>query len=835
MKTKLKLLSFVLGISLAGFLFTQCVKNEESEGVRAVRGGYAELLKGQAEYQKALADKEKAEAEYRRAQAQWDKDYYAAVTELEKAKAELEKVKVQAAEAGLDSLKAAIETKIQEQKTLLLKAQGEYAAQLIKNEDELIQAQEALAQAKADLLKNDPKLALYLELKEKLYNVTNGLYYQKKTLVGKQLETEADLIKLQYAVDADWVAYLKQDSVKAAESLKYANELLEKYKSLDGLSVAELQAQADQAKIDWTSAKAAASQQAAATVTAQNKYNEESTKYSVEATKLNELKNKLTSTSVQLVVVDSLYYLYYYSSPAVYPASVSDIVSSVLTSTINGYKNIQKRAVDRLAYLKSEDVNAAQSSGFGYSTYPSDQEPTKKYLEERIKYIEDVLVQAIDTQIAEQTAEVNAANAALTAGKAAWATAESAYKGGVTAVNNSVTALRNQLVQWKKAAEDSVAAASPGTLTTANQNAYFSAIKNYYVARYNFDRKVATGYAANYVPAYSELTAASFTASTFFAQTFSGSDLASDWTAQVSLVNRLLEESNVKIENGYEYDKVDGSVTSSGTIQTAWNTTLPAGAASTHYVNSQVGQLLYQSTHVYGANTLDDIHYFLPYDTKKPAEPSGAKSPSFSNYSTSLFGTWASADAALTTLKTNKANTFYIENYKTVLALVKRTIAYYEGLATEYGALVAETEAAVAAQVEVVNAQLKVREAAYIVVQEALARYNTANTHAANLGNVYNALTNATTGTLAIIKTAITDLETQIGAPGVSPTGLYAKVNNANKALADYLAKGQESDLLIKLVAEKEAEIAAIKGEIAALENVIAIVEAQMEELLKDE
>ena len=849
MKTKIKLLSLVLGISFSGILFTQCVKNEESDGVRAVREGYANKLLADADYQKALAEKERANAEYIKLQAQWEKAEADANTELIKVQVELAKVNVELQKAyleyqkglydlelekkllELEEAKAKLEVTLAELKNKLLDAQQAYALALINHETALIAAKQALAQAAASALANDPKLEQYQSLYEQLF-VDPGYYGQKTTLLSSKLSKQSAIIELKYAVDADILAWLKKDSVKAAEELKYTKELLEKYESLDGLSVADLQAQADQAKIAWTSASITVAEKSAATLTAQNSYNEENTKYNNESTKLSNLRNKLTSAAVSLLVLDSLSNLNSYSAPSNYPASVSELVYSVSFSTLYGYKGILNRATDRLAYLKSEDVNASQSTGFGYSTVPSDYYPTKKYLEEKIAHIEDVLAPAVDRQIEEQKAKVAAAKTNLDAGKAAWTSAESAYKSGVTAVNNSVTNLRTQLVNWGKAAQDSITKGSSASLTPTSQNTYFTVIKNYYVARYNFDRKGATNYAANYVPAYAALTATSFTASTFFASNYSGNALASDWTAQVTLVNSLLQESNVKITNNYEYGVVDNTGVTTGQISVSWYTS-PSDDA-TAYVNSQLGKLLYQSLHVYGAFNLDDIHYFLPYDTKRPTEQAAGKSPNFNNYSSSLFALWKSAEDALTTLEENKANTFYVENYKTVLALVNRTIAFYEGLATEYGALVAETEAAVAAQEKVVNAQLKVREAANIVLQEAQAVYSTALTHANNLKAVYDLLTNPAGGTLAIIKARITELGTIIGVPAPA-SGLFKKVQDANKALADYIAKGGGTDIIADKIAELEAEIATIDAQIAALELIIQEIEAKMEELLKDD
>jgi hypothetical protein len=858
MKTKTKLLSLVLGIALSGILFTSCVKNEESDGVRAVREGYAAKLAGEADYQKALADVQRAEAEYTRLKAQWEKDEAAARLEWTKVQIELEKVRVELEKARLEheknlndleiaekkaqleQLLAQLEVTLQEQKNLLLAAQQEYALALINNEAALIAAKNALALAQANALANDPKLEIFQDLYAKLF-VAPNYYGQRTGLLTDKLDCQTQILGLQFATNAEHLAWLKRDSIKAAESLKYAKELLSKYEGLDGLSVAELQAKADQAKLDWTSASVTAAEKNAAVTAASNVYNEENTKYTNENTKLTNLRNKLTTSVVQLVVLDSLYSLNPYNSPSVYPASASDLVNSVSSSTLSGYKNILNRANERLAYLKSEDANASQATGFGYSASPSDGQPTKKYLEEQIRYIVDVKIPAIDLQIAEQTAKVSEANTKLTAGKTAWASAESAYKTSAGQVNTTASALRAQLTTWKKAAQDSLVESSADGLTTAQQNAFFGAIKNYYVARYNFDRFVATApVSTTYgVPTTLNGTGALSDADSFNAEDFFTAVGDNAWSNQLSLIAALESASNVKIVNSYEYQSFDGtganqSVSPQATGGIVVQASFPASTSTveTAYVNSKLGALLYQSRNVYGAGTLDDIHYFLPYDTKRPTEAVNTKTPAFGNYTASLFNAWKTEDDALVTMKNNKANTFYIENYRTVLALVNRTIAFYEGLATEYGALVAETEAAVAAQQTAVNAQAKVREAAYAALQEATAVYTAANTHAANLQALYNTLSNPATGTLAIIKARIAELENQIGNPA---SGLIKAMEDANKALADYVAKGGGAEVIAARIAELEAGIKDIDAQLAALEQIIAAIEAQMQALLQQQ
>jgi hypothetical protein len=835
MKTKIKLLSLVLGISLSGLLFTQCVKNEESDGVRAVRQGYAAKLAGDAEYQKALADKAKADAEYTRAKAQWDKDYYAALTELEKVKAELRKVEVELKKVTLEEKKAELEekkadldAKIQNHKNLLLKAQGEYEEQVLRNEASLIAAQKALAEAKAKLLTDDPNLTAYLELKEKLYDVVNGLYPQKTAKLVEKLGLQAELIELKYAVNSEKLALLQRDSLKKATDLEYAKKLLEKYESLDGLSVAALQEKADDAKIEWEKAIIAAqdlnvvktekSGELTVAVDAFNQANAE----------LSTLKSKLTySNSIQETIVDSLYNstrLNYNgdANGSVYPAPLSNLVYSTTLSS-SGAQTILNLATGRLAYLQSAST-AYQPTGWGYSETPNYNYPTKKWLEDRIAHIENNLLPSVATEIADQKAIIATAQEKFDDGKTDWEAAKGAYLTAVTDFNAKTTALRNQLNIWQTVT-DAINAGSTVTLSDAQKTAVFNAVKSYYVMRYNFDRRATNLTGSLGIP--TTLTnlndAAIFDRDIFFGY------IADNAATYQWAINLLKPESNVRIDNNYEWYQYEGNAIPSGNaaINVIFNTgVLPSDA--TVYQRSKIGLYLYWSAVVYGANAISDVHYYLPYD-KRPTEkaPNVPSYPSFTNYNSSLFYILDDAKNVLAELKANAANTFYVENYKSVLGIVNRSIAFYEGLKTKYEAKVVEIKAEIEAQQVVVDAKKEVRDAAQLAYDKASAEYSAATTYASTLYAIYEQLSNATTSTLGIIQAAIAAQEQKI-------EGLVESLIDAEEALRDYRANGDESDLIAKLVAEKEAKIAAIDAEIAALEVAIADIEAKMEELLKD-
>jgi hypothetical protein len=833
METKNKLLLLVLSISLSGILFTSCVKNEESDGVRAVREGYAAKLAGDADYQKALAEKARAEAEYIRLQAQWEKEEAAARVELAKVQIELEKVMLEY-QKNLNDLeiaekKAQLEVTLQIQKNLLLDAQHAYALAIINNEKALIEAQKALDKAKADLLAFDPNLEAYLELSDKLYNAMNGIYYQRLDKITEKLGLEAELLELQYAVNADQRAWLQRDAAKADEALKYTQALLKKYEDLDGLSVAALQAKADEAGIEWKKAQAAAQELEVVKQEKTNTITEEGQKLSVETTKLNGIKSQLTNGAtlnyeVQEEVVDSLYNTHLpKGSPEVYPAPQANLVNPASTYYA-GAQNILNYANIRLAYLQSASA-ASQLYEPGKSTVPGDAYPTKKYLEDRIAHITNNLLPSVATQIADQEAIIATQQEKFNEGKAEWDNAKTEYLTAVEDFNAITAALRNQLNTWQTVTDAMKAPSSTVTeLNSTQKTNIFIAVKAYYVMRYNFDRKTATGYS---IPTtLTELNNVAFSRDALFGS------ISDNATSYQTAIDAFKTETDVRIRNNYEWRNYDdnSAAANPATVQVTFSTgSLPSGP--TVYQRSRIGLYLYYSATVYGASTITDVHYYLPYD-KRPEEkaPGVPSAPLLGNYNSSIFYNLDEAKTALTELEANNANSFYLENYKTMLAIVNRTIAYYSGIKTAYEAKIIEISNQVKAQQTVVDAQLAVVKAANIALDVATIEYNAAETYAGSLQNIYDQLKDADNNTLAVIKAKIAELESEIGDP---TSGLIKQVADAQKALRDYEAKGDESDYIARLIAEKEAKKAALEAQISALNTLIAEIEAKLEELLK--
>jgi hypothetical protein len=709
-----------------------------------------------------------------------------------------------------------------------------------------------LAKAKAELLAGNPNLEEYQKLYGELF-VSPDYYGQKLTLLGQKLDKQSDIIELQYAVQPDYLVWLKRDSVKAAENLKYGYALLEKYEQLENLSVAELQAKADDAEIDWKKAQVEAQALKVVETEKTGIYNEENAKLTVENNKLNAEKTKLTNIKSQLtsgttpdyivqeVITDSLNSntnLNYNGNAngSVYPAPLSNLVYSTTLSP-SGVQTILNLATGRLAYLQSAST-ASQPTGWGYSRTPGYDYPTKKWLEDRIAHIENNLLPSVATEIADQEAIVATQQGKFDAGKAAWETAKAAYEASVDGVNGAVDGLRAQLGIWQNGVDlIAASAASGGTVTDITEpqkTAIFNAIKNYYVTRYHFDRK--TSNVANIPTTLTDLSSTV----TFSSTIFFGSVLPADYQVYI---NSLKNDSDIKIVNKYEWrDYADTYDVSQNSGWASIAVSFPASTSTiaTVYVNSTIGNYLYLSRNVYGASAISDVHYYLPYNKLPDAQaPNVAAYPQFGYYGTSLFSILDNAKNVLAELRANAANTFYVENYKSVLGVVNRSIAFYEGLKTKYEEKIAEIngqieaqETVIAAQEDKVAEQKAVVQAAKIVADDATVKYNAANTHATSLKNIFDQLKDASGTTLNLIKAKITELEDKIGN---ASTGYLKKVQDANKALADYIATGDGSDIIADKIAKLEGEIVNIDAKIAALEVIIQDIEARMQALLAED
>ncbi|MDR1343030.1 MAG: hypothetical protein LBK18_07245 [Prevotellaceae bacterium] len=360
MKTRAALLSLVLGLSLSGFLFTQCMDNVESDGVRAVRQGYADKLVADAELQKA-------NAEYKRAEA-----------ELQKVEVELQRVMVELKKVELDEAKVSLEELQEKLKTTLLTEQKK----LVEAEKALVDAKKALAEAEAKALADNPKLTEYTALYNQLFQPYSGQYAKKSTLLSDKLSAQNDLLTLRYGVDAERVAWLKRDSVKAGEELKNAQDLLTRYESLDGLTVEQLQGKVNDAKLDWDKALLDAAQKSEAYTKALRESSEEDAKLTAENGKLTTLQAKIKTSGVTLTILDSLRYLNNYTALSFTGDFISQL--SPVTKT-GGYNTIVDYANGRLTYLVSSDTFGVQSTGFDViSSAPSYQYPTKRWLEYQI-------------------------------------------------------------------------------------------------------------------------------------------------------------------------------------------------------------------------------------------------------------------------------------------------------------------------------------------------------------------------------------------------------------------------------------------------------------------
>jgi hypothetical protein len=167
---------------MAGLLLTTgCVKNEEADGVKALREAQAELIKAKAQHETAL---DEADAAYRTAEAalkQAEADYQKAQTEAVNIANELAKAKNK-----VDSVKYQIEIE-----TLKATQQAKIDAAVAK-------AEQALAEAKLQLEKS--QRALEIEIASANLPNTDSInsYYSKyTTLLGKANGLRSNIIAAQ--------------------------------------------------------------------------------------------------------------------------------------------------------------------------------------------------------------------------------------------------------------------------------------------------------------------------------------------------------------------------------------------------------------------------------------------------------------------------------------------------------------------------------------------------------------------------------------------------------------------------------------------------------------
>ncbi|TAJ09392.1 hypothetical protein DMA11_20160 [Marinilabiliaceae bacterium JC017] len=189
----MKIINAFVGVALlATILFTGCVKNEEADGVKALRLAQAELIKAKASATTTAAE---AEAAFKAAQTlieQAKAKQQEALARMEEANARMKELEAELQAAQNEADKELIAIRLEQQKQQIqlsieqTKAQIEYAA---------VMAQQQLAEAKTAL--QSALRDLEVELAKNAENVTAREYMTLyKTALGKVNGLRGDITEL---------------------------------------------------------------------------------------------------------------------------------------------------------------------------------------------------------------------------------------------------------------------------------------------------------------------------------------------------------------------------------------------------------------------------------------------------------------------------------------------------------------------------------------------------------------------------------------------------------------------------------------------------------------
>jgi len=217
-------ITMMVGFVLStGLLLTNCVKNEESDGVKALR-------EAQAGYYDALAQAEvltaEADAAYTNAEAAHELAYAAtqnAIAAQERAQAKIDSLNAVKSEAQTDADIAVIEAQLQVQlankEAALIAAQNSIETAKLKAEADLLDAQKALVAAQ------DAYQKALQDADDAMVNYYYGLYSDALDEVNS-LQREINELTWDIASDKSELAYLTTDESLWNETV-IANEILE--------------------------------------------------------------------------------------------------------------------------------------------------------------------------------------------------------------------------------------------------------------------------------------------------------------------------------------------------------------------------------------------------------------------------------------------------------------------------------------------------------------------------------------------------------------------------------------------------------------------------------
>lgn len=815
---KTKLLSIVFSVALGALLLTGCMKNEESEGVYKVRDGYANLLNAQAAKEKAEADYRIAETERYRLITEWEvlKAYVDAKTQ------ELELMKKQAlyaadVELALKLYEVALQQAINE---LQLKMHA-YAQAVYDNEVLIIAARRALALAQAQELADNPKLALFNEYYNQLFDIPTG-YYQKRLNTIAELNTaRTALVNLALAPRAELYTILLRDSIDVANNIKRTNELIETYNTLAGKTVDELQRDADNAQKTWKALQVA---EEAAKKTAKEKEQIRD----AEVAKWNAINDELTTNVI--AGTDPM-------------GMATGKVADVVAFEASGLRNAVKFAEKRLAYLGNTNLTLALENGYQYTSMsnpfvaPYNGAPTAA--NPSMAWIANELAKATQTNTDLNNYINNTQKNLVTqrqidfnAVAPQWTAAKSAYDMTVTTVNNAVKALRgtvpaitptsatpvNTIADWK--AKTDAGFTIDGTGANTVTAAFANNARTYLLARLQFDMPTFT---TN--PTISSAAGVTDPAKVYD-QLYAFLNNPSSFTAafvntNIASLDFIFYDNNSDLqiikyyEPGFKASDNTQSAAAAAIQFKAPPVANPA-PADEYFTKTTAGKLLLLSRQVYGAGSMAAMDV-LPLSVKPNTVPA-----TLTHYNASLFGLWMTAkddlEIAQQGLATSQKDK---DDYTALQTACQASIDMFTAFLAKYQPLLADAETRF-------KAQTTVKDAAAVAYVQARAAETDATRRASDAEDIYNLMQEAnTSSTLANIKAYVIQLKNDLGT--ATSGGYINQLIDATKALSDF-----RNDTLTnnEAIANKQKEIDYLVKVIADLDAIIASIEAKMKALL---
>lgn len=828
-------LKFVAMIVLGGALLTGCLKNEESEGVKDVRGAHAALLNAQAAKQTADAALVTASAEYKRAEI--------ALVEVQVAAGRLAnrllEVDVKMAEGTLEAeLRTALQqelAKLETAKAALVAAQvaltnakaGQYAVEydyLVAKAE--FEAKEGTAE----------KLAQFDEWRNMLF--TNpGFFGRRATAVSEVAEAEIRKLRIIAINDVRDIEKVLENRIARESSLvTRLTTSFDLVKGLEGASAAQVLEKVTEAKgkihdeeVKLKNAKIAEENARVALERAENAIDDPWLTYvdpfiTVVRTELrnadgtavdlpfDEAPRPGVSTSLGDGTSTPLYYTYAFE-----PQNVR----------IQGVDNAEEAAADRLKLLSGfvADVASRADLEDGFTANKSETfEVNESWLEREIAWF-NLQKDNYNTWITSRNAYIllTAVPQEVAAKKAfddindVWETIKTNYLDGsddivgIPQFNAGVSAFRSAVRNWQ------INAAGANNYTPAQFNTLRNAILAYAQMRFRFDGYVLDGIVGE------NGTSETMTDITWFlgvdGNFYDGTNY--DAVAILAALGITSVEATLNAQVNLFIDKANGKPYEVTLLPGVPSVTgLPSDhnwswvATNTAYNNSTVGRLLISAKSAYGVDDVELFNYLLKkiVGTPDPHLMDALESGSF-------WQTWQDAIEATADARGE------VKQLENAIAAIEKVVANYTALIVQAKAAVTfftAEQAKFAAQLAPLETALAAAEKAH---DDAGLLVAAINATIADLDDLIDVIENAEPATIAAY---IEELEDAL----IAAIEAHADAVNL---LADFKVTGDVEGAVTKakaaLIAVEDAKIAENKLLVDSYTAIIADLEAKLKAL----